>query len=182
MGGRSVRRGVQTSNAQLGANEARLKGAHIALAAEVARGYVNFRECEALAGYFAQTLEAGQKVQRLVALKAGAGFAAPADAQFAAGNVADSVQQLEAQRGLCARRFKQLVYLTGLDRNALRTGPARSGQRIPALERATPPSITVALLAQRPREHGQTTMPRSRRIRTRCTRRRSCGPIRRSNG
>jgi multidrug efflux system outer membrane protein len=146
----AARRGAQASEAQLEASEARWSDAHVTLAAEVARAYVNYRECESLADYLAQALEAGEKVQRLVLLKASAGFAAPADAQFAAGNVADSVRQLEEQRGVCTRRFNQIVYLTGLDRNTLRADLARGDRRIPALDHATPPVITVALLVQRP--------------------------------
>ncbi|WP_186032129.1 efflux transporter outer membrane subunit [Burkholderia gladioli] len=149
----AARRGAQASAAQLASQQARFEAARITLAGDVSTAYVAYRECEADLDYLSQALRIGEHIRTLIEQKARAGFVAPLDARFAEGNVASSRERLAAQTSRCARRFDQIVYLTGSDRELLKADLAAGRGRVPAVDpadAAEPLAIDASLLAERP--------------------------------
>ncbi|WP_213781733.1 efflux transporter outer membrane subunit [Caballeronia sp. dw_276] len=147
----AIRRGVQAGDAQLASQQALFEEARIVLAADVAKAYVDYRECESMTVYLSQGLQTSKNIGHLVALKAKSGFAAPLDAQFAAGNVASSREQLVTKHAQCSTVFDQIVYLTGFDRKRLQTLLTAGAGRVPTIDPTRAPvTVTAALVAQRP--------------------------------
>lgn len=147
----AVRRGVQASDAQLASQQALLGEARIVLAADVANAYIDYRECEARARYLSQGLQISENISQLVGQKAKAGFSAPLDAQFAAGNVETGRDRLVAQNTRCTTLFDRIVYLTGVERERLNADLAAGSGSIPAIDPAhAPVTATAQIIAQRP--------------------------------
>lgn len=144
------RRGVEGSVARAGASEAGWHDARVGLAAEVANAYVALRQCEALLIQNESDLASRTETQRLTSQRVATGFAAPADAMRTEASVADGVNALHYQKGLCASSLNQLVALTGLSHAELdvRLAPARAAIPVPEETAAVP--IPAVALSQRP--------------------------------
>lgn len=147
----AIRRGVQASDAQLESQQALFEEARVVLAADVAKAYVDYRKCESITVYLSQGLQISENIERLVTLKAKSGFTAPLDAEFAAGNVASSREQLVMKHAQCSTVFDQIVYLTGFERKRLQTLLAAGQGRVPTIDPTRAPvTVTADIVAQRP--------------------------------
>lgn len=139
------------------AAQARLEGAaatrdavRIAVAAEAALSYVQFRACQAQADLALMDSRSREETARLTSLAAASGLRALADAALAQAGAAQGRGLAVQQQAQCDRLLKALVALTAMDEPTLRDRLAAAPGRLPPL---APPAVTVlpaALLQQRP--------------------------------
>jgi len=139
------------------AAQARLDGAgatqdavRIAVAAEAALSYVQFRACQAQADLALMDSRSREETARLTALAATSGLRARADAALAQAGAAQGRALTVQQQAQCDRLLKALVALTAMDEPALRDRLAAAPGRLPPV---APPAVAVlpaALLQQRP--------------------------------
>lgn len=127
--------------------------ARVALAAEVANAYVNYRFCEMRVALARADAASRTETARLTGVAAGAGLQAPAAAALAKASAADGAATLIQRVAECEVGVKGLVALTALDETALRARlaalPALSA-RLPRPAAFAVASVPARLLAQRP--------------------------------
>ena len=150
-GGAARRR--ESARAQLDANVAAWHDARVALAAEVANAYANYRLCEFQVELARADGASRAETARLTGIAAGAGLQAPAAAALAKASAADGAANLLQKQAQCEIDIKGLVALTAADEPALRGLLARAPGAPPRLPR--PPRFAVdalpaQVLAQRP--------------------------------
>ena len=129
---------------------AALEAARIAVAAETALSYAQFRACEAQAELARMDGRSREETARLTALAAGSGLRASADAALAQAGAAQGRSLALQQQAQCERLLKALVALTALDELALRDRLTAASGRVPPV---SPPPVSVlpaAWLQQRP--------------------------------
>jgi multidrug efflux system outer membrane protein len=129
---------------------AALAAARIAVSAETALSYLQFRACEAQAQLAEMDSRSRDETARLTALAAGAGLRAGADAALALAGAAQGRGLALQQRAQCDRLLKALVALTALDEPVLRERLGAAPGRLPSV---SPPAVTMlpaAWLQQRP--------------------------------
>lgn len=139
------------------AAQARLAGAlatrdavRLAVAAEVATGYVALRACEAQLEVARVDSTSRAETARLTEAAANAGFRAPADAALARASAAQGRAQATQQAAACDQLVKALVALTAIDEPALRQRLAAATARLPQGAPAAVTTLPGALLQQRP--------------------------------
>ena len=143
----------EAARAQLESNLAAWHDARVALAAEVATAYVNFRFCEMQITLAEADGASRAETARLTGIAAGAGLQAPATLALARASAADGAAALALRRTECELNIKGLVALTAIDEDGLRSrlaaAPALTA-RLPRPPRFAIDSVPAAALAQRP--------------------------------
>ncbi|MGA1315306.1 MAG: efflux transporter outer membrane subunit [Rubrivivax sp.] len=140
----------QAAQARLDGAAATRDAVGIAVAAEAALSYVQFRACQAQADLALMDSRSREETARLTALAAASGLRARADAALAQAGAAQGRSLAVQQQAQCERLLKALVALTALQEPALRDRLAAAPGRLPPV---APPAVTVlpaALLQQRP--------------------------------
>jgi outer membrane protein, multidrug efflux system len=94
--------------------------ARVAVAAELATSYYNYRFCQQQVLLNQEDLNSREKSARLTAISVKAGFLGSASQHLADASLSDIKQQQSAQIARCDLNIKELVALTGLDENVLR--------------------------------------------------------------
>ena len=136
---------ARTTGAQAQWHEAR-----VAVAAEIANLYFDWRTCHALREAALADSASRSVTARLVQLSTQAGFAAPATAALARASAAESHSRLTQQQAQCDTTLKGLVALSGMDESDLQR-KLLSAQAY----KATPAAFSIAsipalALTQRP--------------------------------
>ncbi len=136
---------ARTTGAQAQWHEAR-----VAVAAEIANLYFDWRTCHALREVALADSASRSVTARLVQLSTQAGFAAPATAALARASAAESRSRLTQQQAQCDTTLKGLVALSGMDESDLQ-------QKLLSAQayKATPAAFSIAsipalALTQRP--------------------------------
>lgn len=143
----------EAARAQLESNIAAWHDARVALAAEVATAYLNFRFCEMQITLSQADGESRAETARLTGIAAGAGLQAPTTLALARASAADGAAMLALRRIECEINIKGLVALTAIDETALRTRLATApalAARLPQPTRFAIDGVAAAALAQRP--------------------------------
>ena len=143
----------ESARAQLDANLAAWHDARVALAAEVANAYANYRLCEFQVELARADGASRHETARLTAITAGAGLQSPANAALARASAADGAANLLQKQAQCEIDIKGLVSLTALDEAALRARLARPAgvpPKLPKPARFAVDAVPARLLAQRP--------------------------------
>jgi outer membrane protein, multidrug efflux system len=86
--------------------------ARVAVAAELATSYLNYRFCQSQQAILARDLKSRQETARVTAISIKAGFTPSASQFLADASVTDATQQLNAQQTICDNYIKELVALT----------------------------------------------------------------------
>ena len=118
----------ESARAQLDANVAAWHDARVALAAEVANAYVNFRFCEMQIELARLDAASRAETARLTGITAGAGLQSPANAALARASAADAAAALAQRQSVCEIDIKGLVALTAMEEPALRALLVRRGE------------------------------------------------------
>ncbi|CAN0428620.1 unnamed protein product, partial [Phaeothamnion confervicola] len=143
----------ESARAQFDANVAAWHDARVALAAEVANAYANYRLCEFQVELARADGASRGETARLTAITAGAGLQSPANAALARASAADGAANLLQKQAQCEIDIKGLVSLTALDEPALRARLARAPgtpPKLPKPARFAVDAVPARLLAQRP--------------------------------
>ncbi|MFN0163641.1 MAG: efflux transporter outer membrane subunit [Burkholderiales bacterium] len=143
----------QQAQASLEASTASWHDARVALAAETANAYVNFRACEMNVELARLDGASRAETARVTGIAAGAGLHAPASAALASASAADAAATLAQRRAQCEIDIKGLVALTAMDEAALRQRLARKPGEAPRLPRPAAfavEAVPARVLAQRP--------------------------------
>jgi NodT family efflux transporter outer membrane factor (OMF) lipoprotein len=145
-----ARRARQASHARLTARNAEWHEARVSLAAEVALQYVNLRTCEVLESGLEADAASRAETARLTAIKAKAGFEAPASAALADASASEAGARLAAQRAECELVVKALAELCTEHEEELRAklAPGRANLPSPAPFALHP--LPADLLTRRP--------------------------------
>jgi outer membrane protein, multidrug efflux system len=143
--------GSRAAGARVLAAQAQAQALHLALTAETTSTWLAHRACQAQQQTLAADSASRAEIARLTALRARAGFAAPADEALSAASAAQGRMQEQAQAARCENLLLALAELTGLDVSALRSRLANTGvAALPAAPRVALPDVPAALLQQRP--------------------------------
>ena len=108
----AIARGKQAAQSRVGARELDWHEARVSLAGEVASHYVNYRVCLELVQKFEEDSAALSSTVSLTEQKVKVGFTAPADAAVLRASLANSRNQVIAQKADCQLWIKALAYLT----------------------------------------------------------------------
>lgn len=143
----------ESARAQLDANVAAWHDARVALAAEVASAYANYRFCEMQTDLARADANSRAETARLVSIAANAGLQSPSSAALARASAADGASALSQRQALCEIDIKGLVALTAKEEPALRALLARAAGAPAMLPRPAQFAIhalPATVLAQRP--------------------------------
>lgn len=143
----------EAARAQLDANVAAWHDARVALAAEVATAYLNFRFCEMQIALAQADAASRTETARLTAVAAGAGLQSTSFVALARASAADAAATLAQRRTECEIGIKGLVALTAKDEDALRrllAGAPALSARLPRPAQFSVGSVPANVLAQRP--------------------------------
>jgi NodT family efflux transporter outer membrane factor (OMF) lipoprotein len=143
----------ESARAQLDSNLAAWHDARVALAAEVANAYANYRLCEFQVELARADGASRIETARLTGITAGAGLQSPANAALARASAADGAANLLQKQAQCEIDIKGLVSLTAMDEAALRARLARAPGTPPTLPRPARfaiDALPAQVLAQRP--------------------------------
>jgi len=149
----SVARQREAAQSQLESRVAAWHDARVAVAAEVANAYLDYRQCEVLVKLVEADALSRQHTARLTAIVGRAGLRAQADVDLAQASAADGQHTLLGQQGQCERDIKGLVALTGLQEPEVRqqlTFPAERVARLPKPPVFTLAALPAKVLMQRP--------------------------------
>ncbi len=139
--------------AQLQSSVAAWHDARVALAAEVAHTWLNYRACEAQVALARSDSESRSHSLRMVEIAGRAGFQSPASVALARAVAAEGASTLTQRIAQCDAMIKGLVALTGIDEPALRglvqDDPAQTA-RIPEPRAVPLDAIPARVLLQRP--------------------------------
>jgi NodT family efflux transporter outer membrane factor (OMF) lipoprotein len=143
----------QSAEATFDANRAQWHDARVAVAAETANAYLNYRFCEMQVALAEADVRSRAETARLTQAAGQAGFQAPATVALAMASAADAASTLKQRRALCDIAIKGLVALTAYEEPALRQrlsqDPARVA-RLPVPARFAVTLVPADLLSQRP--------------------------------
>ncbi len=143
----------ESARAQLDANVAAWHEARVALAAEVASAYANYRFCEMQTDLARADANSRAETARLTGIAANAGLQSPASAALARASAADGASAFSQRQALCEIDIKGLVALTAKDELALRALLARAAGAPATLPRPAQfaiDALPATVLAQRP--------------------------------
>jgi outer membrane protein, multidrug efflux system len=125
--------------------------ARVAVAAELATGYLNLRFCNAQQLILANDLASRKETARITAIAIKAGFTPSASQYLADASVLDAAQQLNAQQASCDTTIKELVALTDLDEPSLRDKLTKQAFNTADMRnKYSIDTIPAQVLAQRP--------------------------------
>ena len=130
-------RGGEAAQARLEAQVANWHDARIAVAADTANLYVNYRACEQFVALATEQLAAS-------------GFQSPANAALARASAAEGQGRSVAQQADCDLAVKALVALTGLGEEDLRRRLAAQSKILPRPLMPTVQQVPAQVLSQRP--------------------------------
>ncbi len=143
-------RGSEAARARLEAQVANWHDARIAVAADTANLYVNYRACEQFAALALADATSRARTAKLTEQLADSGFQSPANAALARASAAEGQGRWVAQQADCDLSVKAMVALTGMVEADLRLRlQAQSG----VLPKALMPSVQqvpAQVLSQRP--------------------------------
>ena len=144
------RRALEAARRRAFAAESQWHDARTTLAAEVANTYTGLRACEARLHLQQAAAASREGTADMMARKAAAGLAAPAEAAQAAAAAADNRAGAKAVEAACRRGRIALAFLTGLDGDTLaaKLAPGHGTTAVPI-----PTAVTVlpaVLVRQRP--------------------------------
>jgi len=145
-----VRRNSEAARARIEARGDDLADARIALEAEVADDYVQYRGCEQLAALYQEQASSQAETARLTRISQRAGFTAPADAALTDASAASVRASATDQVAQCDLLVKSLTSLTGTDEAAVRAllAPGKAQMPMPAMLDVT--TLPADLVRQRP--------------------------------
>ena len=147
-GGRHAARNAAQARfegAQAGWHDAR-----VAVAAEVASQYYDYRACEKLLAVSRADARSRAESSRLVQLSTAAGFQSPASAGLARASAAEGNARATQQQAQCDIIIKALVALTAIEEAALRRQVAEVPGLLPPAAAISIASLPAQILAQRP--------------------------------
>ena len=143
----------ESARAQLDANVAAWHDARVAVAAEVANAYLNFRFCEMQTELARADAASRAETARLTGITAAAGLQSAANAALARASAADAAAAVSQRQVLCEIDIKGLVALTATEEAALRillARPAGTPPRLPRPRQFAIDALPAKVLAQRP--------------------------------
>lgn len=140
----------EAARARLDARSADWHEARVAVAAEVAAQYLQYRHCEALVLIAQADAESRAGTASVTEKAARAGFQAPAAAALTRAGAAEAASRLTAQRAECDLAVKALVALSGQDEVTVRQWLAATAGRLPVPRAFEVSAVPASLLSQRP--------------------------------
>ncbi|MBF0419509.1 MAG: efflux transporter outer membrane subunit [Magnetococcales bacterium] len=145
-----VKRATEGAEAKVAAREADWQGMRVALAAEVATLYFEWRGCERLRASLSRDVASRESSMTITEKAIRAGLSAPNDGDLAAASLADARSALTQQQASCDVAVKGLVALTGMDEASLRQLLQKSSGPWPRITPFTLITVPAQLLSQRP--------------------------------
>ena len=143
-------RGGEAAQARLEAQVANWHDARIAVAADTANLYVNYRACEQFVALASADATSRARTARLTEQLAASGFQSPANAALARASAAEGQGRSVAQQADCDLAVKALVALTGLGEEDLRRRLAAQSKILPRPLMPTVQQVPAQVLSQRP--------------------------------
>jgi NodT family efflux transporter outer membrane factor (OMF) lipoprotein len=143
-------RGSEGARARLEAQIANWHDARIAVAADTANVYVNYRACEQFAALALSDATSRARTAKLTEQLAGSGFQSPANAALARASAAEGQGRWVAQNADCDLAVKALVALTGLVETDLRRNLAAQSAVLPKPLLPAVQQVPAQVLSQRP--------------------------------
>ena len=146
-----TRRNTTAARARIAEREADWHNTRVALAAEVADDYVQYRGCRQIVDAYARSAHSASETARVTAIAVKAGLTASSDGALAQASEGSSLASLHGQQLQCVLFVKALVALTGLPEPSLRRlldAPGLPDLPRPAL--LVVPSVPADVLRQRP--------------------------------
>lgn len=143
-------RGGEAAQARLEAQVANWHDARIAVAADTANLYVNYRACEQFVALASADATSRARTARLTEQLAASGFQSPANAALARASAAEGQGRSVAQQADCDLAVKALVALTGLVEEDLRRRLAAQSKILPRPLMPTVQQVPAQVLSQRP--------------------------------
>ena len=143
----------EAARAQLDADSAAWHDARVAVAAEVANAYVNYRFCEMQVALARADAGSRAATARLTGIATTAGLQAPATLALARASAADGAAAAAQKQTECEIGIKGLVALTGQEEPQLRAtlaGAPALAARLPRPPRFEVDTVPARVLAQRP--------------------------------
>jgi len=143
-------RGAEAARARLEAQLANWHDARIAVAADTANLYVNYRACEQFATLAFSDADSRARTAKLTVQLADSGFQSPANAALARASAAEGQGRWVAQQADCDLSVKALVALTGLVEVDLRSSLAPQSGVLPKPLMPVVLQVPAQVLSQRP--------------------------------
>jgi outer membrane protein, multidrug efflux system len=143
-----VRRSVQAARAQLGEEQAQLRGAQVSVAAEVARNYFELRGTQTRLDVARRNLASESQTEELTRVRYEGGRVTELDVERARARLAATEASIPPLEALEKQAMYRLAVLQGLRPGALDAELAPASMR--AFATALPVGDTAALLRQRP--------------------------------
>lgn len=145
-----VKRATEGAEAKVAAREADWQGMRVALAAEVATLYMEWRGCERLRASLSREVASRESSLAITEKAIRAGISPPNDGDLAGASLADARAGLTQQQASCDVTVKGLVALTGMDEVRLRQLLQKSAGPWPRITPFTLITVPAQLLSQRP--------------------------------
>lgn len=145
-----IRSGNVAAKARIVARTYDWHDARIALAAEVADDYVQYRGCEQLAELYQQQSRSQAETARLTRISANAGFTAPSDAELAEASAANIASASIDQAAQCDVLVKSITALTGQAEAPVRAVLSGGQGVLPKADAFEVAAVPADLLRQRP--------------------------------
>jgi outer membrane protein, multidrug efflux system len=143
-------RGGEAARARLEAQVANWHDARIAVAADTANLYVNYRACEQFTALALSDATSRARTAKLTEQLADSGFQSPANAALARASAAEGQGRWVAQTAECDLAVKALVALTGLVETELRPRLAPQSAKLPKPLMPAVQQVPAQVLSQRP--------------------------------
>jgi multidrug efflux system outer membrane protein len=143
-------RGGEAARARLEAQVANWHDARIAVAADTANLYVNYRACEQFVALASADATSRARTAKLTEQLATSGFQSPANAALARASAAEGQGRWVAQQADCDLAVKALVALTGLVEEDLRRRLAPQSEILPRPLMPIVQQVPAQVLSQRP--------------------------------
>jgi len=143
-------RGSEAARARLEAQVANWHDARIAVAADTANLYVNYRACEQFASLALSDATSRARTAKLTEELSAAGFQSPANAALARASAAEGQGRWVAQQADCDLAVKALVALTGIVEADLRVRLAPQAKILPRPSMPVVQQVPAQVLSQRP--------------------------------
>ena len=143
----------ESARAQLEANLAAWHDGRVAVAAEVAQAYLNYRFCQLQVELARADAASRAETARLTGITAGAGLQSPANAALSRAGAADAAAVLQQRQTQCALETKAMAALTGKDETSLLKLLQLAAPAMPQLPRPAGfqvDAVPARVLAQRP--------------------------------
>jgi len=143
-------RGSEAARARLEAQVANWHDARVAVAADTANLYVNYRACEQFVALASADAKSRARTAKLTEQLAASGFQSPANAALARASAAEGQGRWVAQQADCELAVKALVALTGLVEADLQRRLAPQSKILPRPLMPAVQQVPAQVLSQRP--------------------------------